>query len=121
MESAGVNKSPVARYARCSGGQTGGASVEELSAMADARPEILTAPPIWDSVQTGPAPLGALVERNLESLFAGTSDFLQDHSGALLLFGMIACGLFVLAMQLQRMGQAAAGAQGVAGVTLRRP
>jgi small-conductance mechanosensitive channel len=89
--------------------------------MAGLRAGILSAPPIWDSVRTEPAPLGALVERNIESLFAGTSDFLNEHSGALLLFGLIACGLIVLAMQLQRMGQSAAGAQGVAGVTLRRP
>jgi small-conductance mechanosensitive channel len=72
-------------------------------------------------VSAEPESLPTLLTRNLKHLFAAASDYLQGHSGELLLFALITGLLFVLAMQLQRMAQGAAGATGVPGITLRRP
>ena len=91
--------------------------------MAGLRAGILSAPPIWEQVWTRPEPepLAALAERSLGVLFSGTTEYLESHSGALLLFGLIACALFVLALQLRRLGRSTADADGAPGITLRRP
>ncbi len=91
--------------------------------MADLRAGILSVPPIWEQVWTRPEPepLATLAERSLGVLFSGTIEYLERHSGALLLFGLIACALFVLALQLRRLGRSTADADGAPGITLRRP
>lgn len=89
--------------------------------MATLRAGILSAPPVWELARTEQAPLGPLLEDKLAAQFAGASDYLQSHSGELLLFALIAVGLFVLATQLRRMAQAAVDTDSMAGITLRRP
>lgn len=89
--------------------------------MAGLRAGILSAPPVWELARTEPTPLGPLVEGKLAAQFAGASDYLQSHSNELLLFALIAGGLFVLATQLRRMAQAAVDTDSMAGITLRRP
>ncbi len=88
--------------------------------MAGLRAGILSAPPIWEQVWTRPEPepLAALAERSLGVLFSGTTEYLESHSGALLLFGLIACALFVLALQLRRLGRSTADADGALTVVV---
>ncbi|MFZ1625966.1 MAG: mechanosensitive ion channel domain-containing protein [Gammaproteobacteria bacterium] len=92
--------------------------------MAGLRAGILSAPPIWEQVRTGPESLVALaelVQRNLGVLFGGTLKYLESHSDRLLAFALIACALFVLALQLRRMARATTDVEGTPGITLRRP
>jgi small-conductance mechanosensitive channel len=89
--------------------------------MAGAGTRILTEAPVWETVQTASEPLAAIIERNLQFLASGAAEYLDTHSSVLLLFGMIACLLFVLALQLRRMARATVEAHGAPGITLRHP
>jgi small-conductance mechanosensitive channel len=81
---------------------------------------ILSAPPVWELSGTKAEPFFTLIKRNVDVLFAATGDYLQSHSGALLLFVLIACALFALALQMRRMAQTT-DATVAPGITLRRP
>jgi small-conductance mechanosensitive channel len=89
--------------------------------MPGLRAGLLSAPPIWQQLQSTPEPLPALLAANFAELFAPTAAWLESHSGALLLFALIGAGLFALALQLRRMAGASGSAAGEPGVALRRP
>ncbi|MCL4780546.1 MAG: mechanosensitive ion channel [Gammaproteobacteria bacterium] len=89
--------------------------------MPGLRTGVLSAPPVWQQLQAAPESLPALLARNFTGLFAATGDYLEKHAEALLLFALIAGGLFALALQLRRMGRLAGASAGVPGIALRRP
>lgn len=89
--------------------------------MPELRAGVLSAPPIWALTRTDSGSLPELVAANFTALFAGTGAWLEEHSGALLLFGLISAALFVLALQLRRMARATRTAASAPGIALRRP
>jgi small-conductance mechanosensitive channel len=89
--------------------------------MPGLRTGVLSAPPVWQQLQAAPESLPALLAGNFTGLFAATGDYLEKHAEALLLFALIAGGLFALALQLRRMGRLAGASAGVPGIALRRP
>jgi small-conductance mechanosensitive channel len=81
----------------------------------------MSAPPIWQQLQTTPESLPTLLAENFAELLTPTGAWFDEHSGAVLLFVLIGAGLFALALQLRRMARATSAAAEAPGIALRRP